>query len=74
MIIELNEIKEVEIVAKPDFKYFMLFIYNPKSTDVYGKYFLVNQSPNIDDLERYKDSWNLNEGEEFRVFAVMLPA
>jgi hypothetical protein len=74
MIIELNNIKEVEIVAKTDFKYYMLFTYNPKATNVYGKYWLVNQSPNIDDLEINKETWNLNEGEEFKVFAVMLPS
>ena len=28
MIIELNDIKEVEIVAKADFKYYMLYVYN----------------------------------------------
>ena len=73
MNIELNDIKEVEIVAKKEFKYFMLFTYNPKATDVYGKYWLINQSPNIDDLECSKESWKLNDGEEFKVFAVMLP-
>lgn len=74
MIIELNNIKEIEVVAKTEFKYFMLFTYNPKATDVYGKYWLVNQSPNIDDLERSKETWTLNDGEEFKVFAVMLPS
>ena len=74
MIIELNDIKEVEIVAKTEFKYFMLFIYKPKATDVYGKYFLLNQSVNVDDLEHYKTTWKLNEGEEFKVFSVMLPS
>lgn len=52
----------------------MLFVYNSKTKDPYHKYWLMNQSPNIEDLERSKETWNLNEGEEFKVFAVMLPS
>ena len=74
MITELNDIKEVEIVAKADFKYYMLYIYNKNVKDPNHKYFLLNQSVNIDDLEHYKTTWELGEGDEFKVFAVKLPS
>jgi len=74
MTIELNDIKEVEIVTKTDFKYYMLYVYNKNAKEPNNKYFLLNQSVYIDDLEHYKTTWELGEGDEFKVFAVMLPA
>ena len=74
MIIELNDIKEVEIVAKADFKYYMLYIYNKNVKEPNHKYFLLDQSVNIDDVEHYKTTWELGEGDEFKVFAVNLPS
>ena len=73
MITELNNIKEVEITEKTDFKYYMLYVYN-KTVDYRNRYFLLTQSTEINDLEHYKKTWNLNEGDEFKVFAVMLPS
>lgn len=74
MIIELNDIKEVEIVAKAEFKYYMLYIYNKNEKDPNNKYLLLNQSVNIDDLEHYKTTWVLGDGDEFVVFAINLPS
>ncbi len=73
MNIELNDIKEVEILAKKEFKYFMLFVFNSETKNPYHKYYMIRQSPYISDIEEYKESWNLEKGDEFRVFSVMLP-
>lgn len=73
MITELNDIKEVQIVEKTDFKYYMLYVYN-KTVDYRNRYFLLTQSTEINDLEHYKKTWNLNESDEFKVFAVNLPS
>ena len=73
MIIELNDIKEVEIVAKTNFKYYMLYVYNKNEIDLNNKYFLLHQSINIDELEYYKTKWILRNGDEFKVFSVNLP-
>jgi len=48
MIIELNNIKEVEITAKTEFKYYLLFSYNNNSKDPNFRYFLIDQNPDID--------------------------
>jgi hypothetical protein len=74
MIIELNNIKEVEITAKTEFKYYLLFSYNTNSNDPNFRYFLIDQNPDIDWIKNRMDNWNLATGEEFRVFAVMLPS
>ena len=74
MIIELNDIKEVEIVEKAEFKYYMLYVYNKNVKEPNHKYFLLQQSVHIDDLEHYKTTWELGEGDEFKVFAVNLPS
>jgi len=74
MIIELNNIKEVEITAKTEFKYYLLFSYNANSNDPNFRYFLIDQNPDIDWIKNKMDNWALASGEEFRVFAVMLPA
>ncbi len=74
MIIELNNIKEVEITAKTEFKYYLLFSYNNNSKDPNFRYFLIDQNPDIDWIKNRMDGWNLAKGEEFKVFAVMLPA
>ena len=73
MNIELNDIKEVEIVAKKEFKYFMLFVCNSETKDPYNKYYMIRQSPYIVDIEEAKKSWTLEKGDEFRVISVMLP-
>ncbi len=74
MIIELNKIKEVEITAKTEFKYYLLFTYNNNSKDPNSRYFLIDQNSDVDWIKNRMDNWNLAEGEELKVFAVMLPA
>ena len=52
----------------------MLYIYNKNVKEPNNKYFLLNQSVNIDDLEHYKTTWELGDGYEFVVFAINLPS
>ena len=52
----------------------MLYIYNKNVKEPNNKYLLLNQSVNIDDLEHYKTTWELGDGDEFKVFAVNFPS
>ena len=72
MIYELKDIKEVEITDAKEFKYYLLFVYT-KNSDIYTRYWLINQSPKIEDLEYYKKTWKLGEGQEFRIFSATFP-
>jgi len=74
MILELNNIKEVVIEKKLEYKYFMLFLYNPKAEHLNGKYYLVAQGPAIEEIEGVMRNWELGDGDVFRIFSIMLPA
>lgn len=72
-VIEIESIREVKFDEKDLMDIYLLFTYRKEAQNDYAKYFLLNQSPHIEDIDKYMQKWTKQPGEEFKIFKIKLP-
>lgn len=71
-VLSIHDIKEITYELKDTIEYYVLFLYREGDDDL-NRYFLLFQSNRLEDVESYKNTWKLGDGEVFRTFKMDLP-